>query len=199
MREKSPHLREETLISRLSYCCCTPQAWKRQSRERKARRLILSPSGWRPKATETVLHVEPTNISEVLNMKRIRPGPERKEQVKRKIQRWKEKEKGKERVGRVPLSIATRECYWNESKTSTRQVCWTYSNLLLCRALEHICVIKAETSSFQGNEHEWRGRTNECRVWKSAGSLTWIWCSSINSNMKKRERKRGRKRGRGVS
>lgn len=57
---------------------------KKEKRGREKEREILSQSGWHPKATKTVLHVEPTNISEVLNMNPIRPGPKRKEQVKGK-------------------------------------------------------------------------------------------------------------------
>lgn len=34
-------------------------------------------SGWRPEAIKTVFHVEPTNISELLNMNHIRLGPQR--------------------------------------------------------------------------------------------------------------------------
>ncbi len=43
---------------------------------------ILSQSGRRPKATKNVLHVEPTNISEALNMNSIRAGRKRGEKVK---------------------------------------------------------------------------------------------------------------------
>lgn len=42
----------------------------------------LGENGWRPKAIKIVLHVEPTNISEVLNMDPTRPGPEKKGQMK---------------------------------------------------------------------------------------------------------------------
>lgn len=55
---------------------------KREEERKRGRDLKPKLGGWRPKATKTVLHVEPTNISEVLNMNPIRPGPERKEQVK---------------------------------------------------------------------------------------------------------------------
>ncbi len=53
-------------------------------------------SGWWPKATKTVLHVEPTNISEVLNMNPIRPGPVRKGKEKKEMKR---ERKGEEKVG----------------------------------------------------------------------------------------------------
>lgn len=52
------------------------QEVKERQRERKRKRVImpkLGENGWRPKAIKTVLHVEPTNISEVLNMDPIRP------------------------------------------------------------------------------------------------------------------------------
>lgn len=63
------------------------KAQKDEKRSRKGNRgsdikpKLGEKSGWHPKAIKTVLYVEPTNISEILNMNPIRPGPERKEQV----------------------------------------------------------------------------------------------------------------------
>lgn len=60
---------------------------KRQRREERGRDIkpeLGEKSGWRPKAIKTVLHVEPTNISEVLNMNPIRPGPEQEKGGRKK-------------------------------------------------------------------------------------------------------------------
>lgn len=95
----------------------TPETWKRDTwgwkhrkKKERAEKVILSQSGRRPKATKTVLHVKPTNISEVLNMNPTKPGE--KGASKRKIKRWKEKEKVKSKWAEL-LSIATPKCFSN--------------------------------------------------------------------------------------
>lgn len=73
---------------------------RERNRKRDIKPKLGEKSGWCPKAIKIVLHVEPTNISEVLNMNPIKPGPEKNEQVRRE-ERKKEMKGGRKEKEKV--------------------------------------------------------------------------------------------------
>lgn len=98
---------------------------KKTKTESNIRPELRKKSGRRPEAIKTVFHVEPTNISELLNMNHIRLGPQRERRARKrkrkKTSHEKTTRKGGENAGFVALSIETQNCFSDISRTKISQ------------------------------------------------------------------------------